>query len=49
MNNCPIRKCPWGATLNIQNLSLSWWFAFSLIEEDVFELKKKIGEVLDAK
>ena len=25
------------------------WFAFSLIEEDVFELKKKIGEVLDAK
>ncbi|HIP49115.1 MAG TPA: DNA-binding protein [Lutibacter sp.] len=23
------------------------WFAFSLIEEDVFELKKKIGEVLD--
>ena len=24
------------------------WFAFSLIEEDVFELKKKIGEVLDA-
>ena len=25
------------------------WFAFSLIEEDVFELKKKIGEVLDEK
>ena len=25
------------------------WFAFSLIEEDVFDLKKKIGEVLDAK
>ncbi len=25
------------------------WFAFSLIEEDMFELKKKIGEVLDAK
>jgi sugar-specific transcriptional regulator TrmB len=24
------------------------WFAFSLIEEDVFELKKKIGEVLNA-
>ena len=23
------------------------WFAFSLIEEDVFELKKRIGEVLD--
>jgi len=23
------------------------WFAFSLIEEDVFELKKKIGEVLN--
>ena len=25
------------------------WFAFSLIEEDVFELKKKIGGVLDEK
>jgi len=23
------------------------WFAFSLIEEDVFELKKRIDEVLD--
>ncbi len=25
------------------------WFAFSLIEEDIFELKKKIGEMLDEK
>ena len=25
------------------------WFAFSLIEEDVFALKKRIAEVLDAK
>ena len=25
------------------------WFAFSLIEEDAFELKRKIGEVMDAK
>jgi len=25
------------------------WFAFSLIEEDVFELKKRVSEVLDAK
>jgi hypothetical protein len=25
------------------------WFAFSLIEEDVFELKRKIREVLDGK
>ena len=23
------------------------WFAFSLMEEDTFELKRKIGEVLD--
>ena len=41
--------------LSISNLGASLkdlglkWFAFSLIEEDVFELKKKIGEVLDAK
>ncbi len=25
------------------------WFAFSLMEEDAFELKRKIGEVMDAK
>jgi hypothetical protein len=25
------------------------WFAFSLMEEDAFELKRKIGEVLDGK
>ena len=33
---------------SLKDLGLKW-FAFSLIEEDVFELKKKIGEVLDAK
>ena len=25
------------------------WFAFSLIEEDIFELKKRVSEVLDEK
>jgi len=33
---------------SLKELGLKW-FAFSLIEEDVFELKKKIGEVLDEK
>lgn len=46
--------------LNIENSSLCYlgvslkdlgkkWFAFSLIQEDAFELKKKISEVLDEK
>ena len=28
--------------------SLIWWFAFYLLEKDIFKLKKKIGEVLNA-
>jgi len=35
--------------LNIKHSSLTRWFAFSLIEEDVFELKKRVKEVLDGK
>ena len=34
---------------NIKYSSLSCWFAFSLMEEDAFELKRKIREVLDGK
>ena len=29
------------------NSTLSTWFAFSLMEEDAFELKRKIGEVMN--
>ena len=35
------------STFKIKHSKLLTWFAFSLMEEDAFELKRKIGEVMD--
>ena len=45
-NALGVKHCPTEMPLGA---SLTCRFAFSLMEEDVFELKKKIGEVLDEK